>query len=186
MQFTPDQRNLGGKFMILSQIQNHRVCLQQIKDRQIPKTPSIPKLSSRKKKIEHNYEQPPLTDRPQQRPVYFFRRLPSPPDTHLKLLYKKPLNYKSHHQLRIEPVQQADPSLMIPQTARSTVDWNKLISTLKPQLPLKEWIKEIAFTHRIFEDYDFAILIRLLVYQYKLKQQTLVNIVAEIIEELER
>ncbi|CAK83620.1 unnamed protein product (macronuclear) [Paramecium tetraurelia] len=110
-------------------------------------------------------------------------RLPSP--INLKILM--PPKSKSIQEKKQETQNQIDLKVLIPENSNSFIDWKELISNLNgPNYPLKKWMRDIIIKNNIILDYDFAILIRILMQLYKFKQPTLVNIFSEIIEELEK
>ncbi|CAD8081758.1 unnamed protein product [Paramecium primaurelia] len=205
MQFTPDTRNVGGRQIIISQLWGHRLCLQQIKDRQFnldlrnqfdkknenSKIPYIHDfhMEIHKKKLQTIKEC--LTDRNKKEPSYFFRRLPSP--TNISSLQNKLNNIKSKSTqekmlyTKLLPPPNIELSKFIPESTKTKVDWDTCIKTLQgPQYPIKKWIRQLAIQNRIFDETDFAILIRILVQAYQIKQTTLINIVSELIEEFEK
>ncbi|CAK73578.1 unnamed protein product (macronuclear) [Paramecium tetraurelia] len=210
MQFTPDTRNVGGRQLILSQLWGHRLCLQQIKERHLNteiKTSFLKKnensklpISTRindfnmaihRKKLQNIKEC--LTDRSNKEPSYFFRRLPSPQSLNSNSMFNKLTMIKSKSTQdklqngKIIPPPKIDIDNFIPQNTKTQISWINFINSLHgPQYPLKRWIKQLAIENRIFDENDFAILIRILVKAYQIKQTTLVSLVAEIIEEFEK
>ncbi|CAD8078412.1 unnamed protein product [Paramecium primaurelia] len=110
-------------------------------------------------------------------------RLPSP--INLKILI--PPKSKSIQEKKQDTQIQINLKDIIPENSNSFIDWKGIISNLNsPNYPLKKWVRDIIIKNNIIQDYDFAILIRILMQIYKFKQPTLVNIFSEIIEELEK
>ncbi|CAD8082594.1 unnamed protein product [Paramecium sonneborni] len=97
-----------------------------------------------------------------------------------------PPKSKSIQEKKQETQIQIDLKSVIPQSSKTLIDWMQVIKNINcPKDPLKKWIRDIIIKNKIIQDYDFAILIRILMQLYKLKQATLVNLFSEIIEELE-
>ncbi|CAD8068865.1 unnamed protein product [Paramecium sonneborni] len=210
MQFTPDTRNVGGRQLILSQLWGHRLCLQQIKERHLnteikcsflkkndsSKLPISTRINDfnmaiHRKKLQNIKEC--LTDRSNKEPSYFFRRLPSPQGINSNPICNKLTMIKSKstqeklQNPKILPPPKIDIEKFIPKNTKTNICWIELINSLHgPQYPIKKWIKQLAIQNKIFDENDFAILIRILVQAYQIKQTTLVGLVAEIIEEFEK
>ncbi|KAM3137066.1 hypothetical protein pb186bvf_010794 [Paramecium bursaria] len=158
--FIPDQRNLGGRQIICNMIWNHRLSLNVLDEKSV-NSPIQTKL--------HTPRQGCQTERQQNKPSLFFRRLPSNKKQYTELLYQKPLSFPKKN--------------IIPQTPKQ-IDWESLkleIKSLKLST-ISQNIKRLATRYNIKTEFDFASLIENILDIFpRLVLQDLIEICSDII-----